>query len=170
MNTKNYTTLYSFDTFKELVYTNNFDKIFSLTYEDSNDVKKFNNYATYFNCNTLNNKKEDYISLAEFDRAQQKHWLMPDEYINIDLLDNLTKKCTSQSEIDRVNLEYKKFEKNNLIPLLHYIVFLIDNMRENNIVWGVGRGSSVASFILFLIGIHKINPLKYNLDFDEFLK
>jgi DNA polymerase III alpha subunit len=170
MNTENYTTLYSFDTFKELVYTNNFDKIFSLTYEDSNDVKKFNNYATHFNYNTLNDKKENYISLAEFDRAQQKQWLMPAEYINIDLLDNLIKKCTSRSEIDRVNLEYKKFEKNNLIPLLHYIVFLIDNMRENNIVWGVGRGSSVASFILFLIGIHKINPLKYNLDFDEFLK
>jgi DNA polymerase III alpha subunit len=43
-------------------------------------------------------------------------------------------------------------------------------MRKNKIVWGVGRGSSVASYVLFLIGIHKVNSLKYNLDIKEFLK
>jgi DNA polymerase III alpha subunit len=43
-------------------------------------------------------------------------------------------------------------------------------MRNNNIVWGVGRGSCVSSFVLFLIGIHKINPIYYDLDVSEFLK
>ena len=32
-------------------------------------------------------------------------------------------------------------------------------MRENNIVWGVGRGSPVASYVLFLIGVHRINSI-----------
>jgi DNA polymerase III alpha subunit len=43
-------------------------------------------------------------------------------------------------------------------------------MRKNNILWGVGRGSSVASFVLYLIGIHRINSLFYNLPIEEFLK
>ena len=43
-------------------------------------------------------------------------------------------------------------------------------LRENNRVWGVGRGSSVSSFCLFLIGVHKINPMLYDLDYKEFLR
>jgi DNA polymerase III alpha subunit len=43
-------------------------------------------------------------------------------------------------------------------------------MRSSNIVWGVGRGSSVASYALYLIGIHKIDPIKYNLSINEFFK
>jgi len=169
MNTQNFITLHSFDNFKEIIYTNNYNKIFSLNYADNQDVKKFNDYATHFNYNTLNTNKT-YNSLKDFDISQQTKWLMPDEYLQIDIQNYLTKKCATKAEMDRVDLEYEKFEKNNLIHLLQYLIFLIDTMRKNNIVWGVGRGSSVSSFILFLIGIHKINPLKYNLDFDEFLK
>jgi DNA polymerase III alpha subunit len=43
-------------------------------------------------------------------------------------------------------------------------------MRKENIVWGVGRGSSVASYVLYLIGVHKIDSLYYNLDVEEFLR
>ena len=50
------------------------------------------------------------------------------------------------------------------------MVYLVDHMRENNIVWGVGRGSSTASYVLFLIGIHKINSIQFGLDWREFLR
>jgi DNA polymerase III alpha subunit len=43
-------------------------------------------------------------------------------------------------------------------------------MRSNNIVWGVGRGSSVASYVLYLLGVHKVDSIKYGLDIREFLK
>ena len=46
----------------------------------------------------------------------------------------------------------------------------IDTLREKNVVWGVGRGSSVASFCLFLIGVHKVNPILYKLKINEFLR
>ena len=58
----------------------------------------------------------------------------------------------------------------DMTDLLRYMVYLVDFMRENNIVWGVGRGSSVASYVLYLIGVHKINSIRYNLDWREFLR
>jgi len=54
--------------------------------------------------------------------------------------------------------------------LLRYMIYLVDFMRENNIVWGVGRGSSVASYVLYLIGVHRINSIQYGLDWHEFLR
>jgi DNA polymerase III alpha subunit len=48
--------------------------------------------------------------------------------------------------------------------------YLVDTLRKNIIVWGVGRGSSVASYILYLIGVHRIDSLYYDLDIAEFLK
>jgi hypothetical protein len=49
-------------------------------------------------------------------------------------------------------------------------LYLVDFMRENKIVWGVGRGSSVASYILYIIGVHKVNSIQYGLDFHEFMR
>ena len=66
--------------------------------------------------------------------------------------------------------ELAEFKKRNMYPLLQFLVYLVDFMRENNIVWGVGRGSSVASYVLYAIGIHKINPIQYGLDWREFLR
>ena len=62
------------------------------------------------------------------------------------------------------------FEERKMMNVLRFLIYLVDSMRKNKIVWGVGRGSSVASYVLFLIGIHKVNSLKYNLDIKEFLK
>ena len=57
-----------------------------------------------------------------------------------------------------------------MINLLRYMIYLVDFMRENGIVWGVGRGSSVASYVLYLIGVHKIDSIKFGLDWREFLR
>ena len=62
------------------------------------------------------------------------------------------------------------FKERDMVDVLIFLKYLVDTMRENNIIWGVGRGSSVASFCLYLIGVHKVNPLKFNLDIKEFLK
>ena len=73
-------------------------------------------------------------------------------------------------DINRVIEEYKAFSDLNMIPMLRYLIYLVDVMRENNVVWGVGRGSSVASYVLYLIGIHKVDSIKHNLDYREFLR
>ena len=62
------------------------------------------------------------------------------------------------------------FKQNNMIPVLKTMKYVVDTLRKNNIVWGVGRGSSVSSYVLYLIGIHKIDSVKYALPIDEFFK
>ena len=72
--------------------------------------------------------------------------------------------------IGRVEMELTEFKTRNLFPVLKVLIYIIDTMRKNNLVWGIGRGSSVASYVLYLIGVHKVDSLKYNLDIKEFLK
>ena len=43
-------------------------------------------------------------------------------------------------------------------------------MVENRVIWGVGRGSSVASYVLYKLGIHRVDSMFYELDIDEFLR
>ena len=82
----------------------------------------------------------------------------------------LEERCSTPDELSRLNQERKEYEARDLEPLLRLMLYLVDDFRNRKIVWGVGRGSSVASFVLYLIGIIKINPMKYGLEIGEFLK
>lgn len=70
----------------------------------------------------------------------------------------------------RVDMELEQYKARNMYPVLQLMIYIVNTLRKNNLVWGVGRGSSVASYVLYLIGIHKIDSLKYNLNIEEFLK
>ena len=105
-----------------------------------------------------------------FDQDMINNWYMPEKYYQIDVKKYLLDKCQTQEERDRVELEYVLFEKKKFIRVLQFLIYFIDILREKNVVWGVGRGSSVASLCLFLIGVHKINPLQYDLNIAEFLR
>jgi len=110
------------------------------------------------------------VSVGDFDNALRSNWYMPDEYKKLDIAKFVLESCTHEAEVQRAGKELLIFQKRGLFPLLQYMKYLVDIMRANNIVWGVGRGSSVSSFVLFLIGIHRINSLYYDLDVEEFLK
>lgn len=98
-------------------------------------------------------------------------WFMPTKYYSVDVLDYCLQKVgNDQIKRNRIELEYALFEERHLVKLLQYFIYLVDIMTDNDILWGVGRGSSVASYILFVIGIHSVDSLKYELDITEFLK
>ena len=98
------------------------------------------------------------------------NWFMPDSYKDMDIKKYVLDLCKSQQEVDRVNIELAEYEKRNLIMLLKQMKYIVDTLRKNGIVWGVGRGSSVASYVLHLLGDHKINSIKYDIPLNEFFK
>jgi hypothetical protein len=110
------------------------------------------------------------VDMAEFDAANQNTWYMPQEYKDFDIAQYVLELCKTQEELQRVGKELLLYQDRNLFMLLRFMKYLVDTLRKNNIVWGVGRGSSVASYVLYLIGVHKINSLYYDLDITEFLK
>lgn len=96
-------------------------------------------------------------------------WFIPEDYYP-NLTEMLYGMCETQEQTDRVSQELELFIKNGMYDLLHVMKYIVDTLRQNNIVWGVGRGSSVASYVLYLIGVHKIDSIKYNLPITEFFK
>jgi DNA polymerase III alpha subunit len=109
------------------------------------------------------------ISKQEFDQTCQEDWFIPDEYKNMDIEGFLANQCPKQ-HYQRLVEELEEFRARNMLPLLRVLKYIVDTLRTNKILWGVGRGSSVASYTLFLIGVHKIDSIKYNLDWREFLR
>lgn len=109
-------------------------------------------------------------SIEEFDIQQQANWHMPDSYKQLDIVGWVLSLCKEEHELQRVGQELLMFQERDLFNMLRYMKYLVDTLRKNNLVWGVGRGSSVASYVLYLIGIHRINSLYYQLDITEFLK
>ena len=131
---------------------------------------KFDQNLLLENIPILKKYQELNLSIEEYDTNLQNNWFMPSEYYSIDIAQWILDQCKTDAELQRAGEELIMFQERNMFNLLKYLKYLVDTMRKNNIVWGVGRGSSVASFVLFLIGIHKINSLYYDLSIDEFLK
>lgn len=109
-------------------------------------------------------------NVEEFDVKKQTVWHLPDTYKSLDIAAHILSLCKTESELQRVGHELLLFQERNLFDLLRFMKYLVDTLRENGIVWGVGRGSSVASYVLYLLGVHHINSLYYDLDITEFLK
>jgi DNA polymerase III alpha subunit len=119
---------------------------------------------------TLKQYTEVIGSLEEFDINQQANWHMPDEYKQLDIAEYILSLCKEDYELQRVAQELLLYQERDLFNLLRYLKYLVDTLRKNKVVWGVGRGSSVASYVLYLLGVHKINSMHYQLDITEFLK
>jgi DNA polymerase III alpha subunit len=108
--------------------------------------------------------------VPEFHVAQQQNWHMPEEYCQLDIAVHVLSLCDSEAELQRCGQELLLYQERDLFDLLRYLKYLVDVMRTNNVIWGVGRGSSVASYVLYKLGVHRINSLHYNLDVHEFLR
>jgi DNA polymerase III alpha subunit len=99
-------------------------------------------------------------------------WLIPEEYQQLNVIEYfaqlLYKKNATSAAYERVGIELEQVIKFKFEMGLRTIIFVVDTFKKNNIVWGVGRGSSCASYLLFLLGLHCVDPLKYNIHYSEF--
>ena len=110
------------------------------------------------------------ISVSEFHTAQQSKWHMPEEYKTLDIAQHVLSLCKTEEELQRCGTELLLYQERGLFDLLRYLTYLVDVMSLNQVIWGVGRGSSVASYVLYLLGVHRIDSMYYNLDIAEFLR
>jgi len=112
--------------------------------------------------------------------ALDTSWTIPDSYKQLNITEYVINKLSdisdtfSDSELliryNRVKQEFKLYEQLNLTIVLQTMVYIIDIFKKNNVVWGVGRGSSVSSYILYLLEVHDVDSVLFDLDFNEFLR
>ena len=117
----------------------------------------------------------DYDQLAQetqtqFDHRCRSTWFMPEEYKQLDIAELVISRCTTPEQLQRCGQELLLYQARDLFDLLRYLVYLVDVMKQNQVIWGVGRGSSVASYVLYLLGVHRIDSMFYDLDVTEFLR
>ena len=157
----------------DMIYSGNADKVHVVLCDKNDDVDKFNVAMEEQGINKLQKYIPLDVDQKTFDGVCQSEWFMPDEYKDINVYEYVLGKAETpcpQHVQDRIWEELDAFRERGMKDLLRYMIYLVDYMREHNIVWGVGRGSSVASYVLYLIGVHKINSIQYDLDWREFLR
>tara|TARA_B100000900_G_scaffold416236_1_gene450394 strand:- start:4270 stop:4803 length:534 start_codon:yes stop_codon:yes gene_type:complete len=160
----------------DMIYSGHADKVHVVLCDANDDIDKFNTAMEEQGMNPL----QKYIPLdvdeKTFDGVCQSEWFMPEKYKELHVEKYVLGKLITDGykaqgpEYRRAFEELEEFKKRDMINLLRYMIYLVDFMRENNIVWGVGRGSSVASYVLYLIGVHRIDSIQYGLDWHEFLR
>lgn len=149
----------------ELLYEKKIEILENLLVNNSTDTEQFNKHSG----NLLNFDNNIDIDQLTFDQNNQANWCMPEEYQNMDIESFLVYKCPKEN-YQRLIEELQEFRQRNMIQLLRWLKYFVDTARQNNVVWGVGRGSSVSSYVLYLIGVHKIDSIKYKLNWKEFLR
>lgn len=161
----------------DAIYTNDLSICHQMLLETSADVSAFNDAALEYDVPLLKIYKPLDVSKESFDKICQSEWIMPDHYKNINLYEYLKAKISTSNtnvcnteEYKRVEEELEEYNNRGMHDLLRYLIYLVDVMKKHDIVWGVGRGSSVASYVLYLLEIHCVDSIKYNLDWNEFLR
>lgn len=119
------------------------------------------------NYDTLNDPTE---TLEDFDLRLQQTWHMPDQYKQLDIAQHILDLCVNEAELQRCGQELLLYQERDLFNLLRFLKYLVDTMNEHRVIWGVGRGSSVASYVLYKLGVHRIDSMFYELDVAEFLR
>jgi DNA polymerase III alpha subunit len=110
-------------------------------------------------------------------------WNIPEKYLTMNLNRFLLKKLDEEVtrneslsaddvevRIKRVEDELQRYYESNLHLLLRTAIYIIDTFREKKVVWGIGRGSACSSYILYLVGVHDIDSVLYELDITDFLR
>ena len=150
----------------DIIYEHGPEVLQNLIVKHDEEIQKFNKA----NNNLIRIKNENVNdSLESFDKNNQENWFMPEEYKQMDIEEFLVHNCPEEN-YQRLMEEIQEYRSRNMLNLLRWLKYFVDTMRSNNIVWGVGRGSSVSSYVLYIIGVHKIDSIRYNLDWKEFLR
>lgn len=110
------------------------------------------------------------FQIPDVSQVQDRTWFTPPEYQTLDLTAYVKARCQNAEQHARAEYELKLIDHLGVHHIFKHLIYLIDTWRSRNLVWGIGRGSSVSCFILYVIGLNRINPMDYDLDPEEFFK
>lgn len=131
-----------------------------------------------FNLNVI---QEERLNLNVDEVTITNEWLLDQKYLDLDVdqyvIQKFEEKLSTLSysdvelgaAISRISLELEEFKKNGMLNLIRAIIFVLDTFKARDQIFGVGRGSSCASYVLFLLGLHLVDPIKYDIPLTEFL-
>ncbi len=117
-------------------------------------------------CNVEINFDNSY--LPDYPDKEEKS---PDQLLKQKCRQGLEEKGLAENKEAQERLQYEL----SIIAEMGYVSYFlivadfVDYAEKNDIRVGPGRGSAAGSFVSFLLGITKINPLKYGLIFERFL-
>lgn len=132
---------------------------------DSDTVAEYNRWAKIYDLPSIPTE------INGIDHEYRKtQWNIPVDVQELDIEQFLLNKCETEIARTRVEQELIEYKKNDLFALLRFLVYFVEQLRKNGVLWGIGRGSSVSSYVLYLIGVHRIDSIKYDLDMREFFK
>ena len=122
------------------------------------------------------------VRLPEFsiDIQSKRHLNVSEDVSNYDFLRALALNGFKDLNVDKSSAEYKKYvdrakyelETLKELGFIDYILLVWDVInfcKTHDIPVGLGRGSAAGSLILYLIGVTRIDPVKYNLYFERFI-
>jgi DNA polymerase III alpha subunit len=107
-------------------------------------------------------------------------WRLPDEYKGIDLFEYISEALIARLDtfgytdvqreqaIERIVAELDEIKLRGMTEFTKTIIYVLDTFRKKDIVWGVGRGSSCASYVLFILGLHVVDSIKFDVPMTEF--
>jgi DNA polymerase III alpha subunit len=105
-------------------------------------------------------------------------WNLPKKYEELDVIQYVLDKhieltdnmddCEIINRYNRLVSELKIYKEVNKLDMLKSIIYIVDQLDQNDIVYGVGRGSSISSYVLYVIGIHDIDSYEFDLDINDF--
>lgn len=88
----------------------------------------------------------------------------------IRVLGNCSRFSSDEMFLDRIEKELDFFWRTGNIGFVSKTYELINRFKEDGVVWGVGRGSGCSSLVLYVLEVHDVDPLLYDIGFHELSK
>jgi len=116
-------------------------------------------------CNDLVLVDEGYSEPVEAHK-----WLVDVGDLREKIVDKMIERgLTGDEYISRVEEEIGYLSEDDM-DFLYAVSSAVERMREEGVEVGFGRGSSCASLILFVLGVHMVDPIKYGIPVSDFYK
>lgn len=112
------------------------------------------------------------------DDVKEIKWAMFD-MTETEIIDEIIDRCKNGKHADLMNDDaYMNRIEQELVEVVNEqqegfilsVAMICDTLDQNGILRGFGRGSSCASLLLFMLGVHDVDPVMYDIPMSEFFK